>query len=43
VRWTDVSYEPMMDVPFMIAEFKRLLSRPLPSSPSKMHETAGAD
>jgi len=30
VRWTDVGSEPFMDVPFVIAEFKRLLSRPLP-------------
>jgi peroxiredoxin/tetratricopeptide (TPR) repeat protein len=29
VRWTDVSFEPFMDVPFLIAEFKRLLSRPI--------------
>jgi peroxiredoxin len=28
VRWSDVSFEPFMDVPFLITEFKRLLSRP---------------
>jgi alkyl hydroperoxide reductase subunit AhpC len=43
VRWTDVSYEPMMDVPFVIAEFKRLLSRPLPPSPSQAPLTADAE
>ena len=28
VRWTDVGSEPFMDVPFVIAEFKRLLAQP---------------
>jgi peroxiredoxin len=27
VRWTDVGSEPFMDVPFVIAEFKRLLTQ----------------
>jgi peroxiredoxin len=29
-RWFDVSYEPFMDVTFLIGESKRLLSRPVP-------------
>jgi peroxiredoxin len=29
VRWTDVSFEPFMGVPFLITEFKRLLSQPI--------------
>jgi peroxiredoxin len=53
VRWNDVGSEPFMDVPFLIAEFKRLLSRPAhsspspsspsPSSPSQGQQTAKAD
>jgi peroxiredoxin/tetratricopeptide (TPR) repeat protein len=31
VRWTDVAAEPFMDVSFLIAEFKRLLARPIAS------------
>jgi peroxiredoxin len=31
VRWMDVGSEPFMDVPFVMAEFKRLLSGPGPS------------
>jgi peroxiredoxin len=43
VRWNDVGSEPFMDVPFLIAEFKRLLSRPVHSSPSAGQQTAKAD
>jgi peroxiredoxin len=43
VRWTDVGSEPFMDVPFVIAEFKRLLSRPLAPSPSQSRVASAAD
>jgi len=43
VRWTDVGSEPFMDVPFVIAEFKRLLSRPLSPSPSQSRVVSADD
>jgi peroxiredoxin len=43
VRWTDVGAEPLMDVPFVIAEFKRLLSRPVSPSPPQSRVASAAD
>jgi peroxiredoxin len=43
VRWTDVGSEPFMVVPFVIAEFKRLLSRPLSPSPPQSRVASAAD
>jgi len=43
VRWNDVGAEPFMDVSFLMGEFKRLLSRPLQSSPTEAQATAKAD
>jgi peroxiredoxin len=43
VRWIDVGSEPFMDVPFAIAEFTRLLSRPVQATPSAQQATAKAD
>ena len=33
VRWIDVGAEPFMDVPYLMTEFKRLLSRPVQVAP----------
>ncbi|HEV8003524.1 MAG TPA: peroxiredoxin family protein [Planctomycetaceae bacterium] len=39
VRWIDVGSEPFMDVPFLIAEFTRLLSRPVQTAADAALET----
>ncbi len=44
VRWIDVGAEPFMDVPYLMAEFKRLLSRPVqPASDAALATTAEPD